>query len=196
MPSSTSLPKIVCCFLPVILALPLSCRATDAEDDLRKDEIAATFAEVQTRAHTSWVELLTPRYYGRRYIHVISAPDARVPRIEYRIDKPGNEEYPVVSTIWTLDLNCDDGETSLVGIRGYAEDGTETFSKTHPPKPAERIWRFYSHPLARYCSGEFALDALPESHWIKQELLPQVMARYLNEKRDTIPDRDIPIANQ
>ena len=146
-----------------------------------------------------WIELETHKTHQR--VHV-AIPDQEHPfsltnrRIYLREDYNGKvimdpatqRKYPA-TVVHTLDLNCKDGETTLLALCVYDKDGKLEICKDVDQPKAQRILHFYQSPLRLVCSKEYLTPFVPNG----EQLLAMEKAERARQLKMAVPDRSVAV---
>ncbi len=78
-----------------------------------------------------------------------------------RVDMAQTSPAGVVTEVRRVDLNCERGEETLLGVRGFDAEGRELMARANKqPKPVP-IANFHSATLRLVCSGDYLLPLVP-----------------------------------
>ena len=184
-------------------ALIQSCSNSDESDDQkllqRCEAYQASMAAIMKSTLNRWIELETHKTHQR--VHV-AIPDQEHPfsltnrRIYLREDYNGKvimdpatqRKYPA-TVVHTLDLNCKDGETTLLALCVYDKDGKLEICKDVDQPKAQRILHFYQSPLRLVCSKEYLTPFVPNG----EQLLAMEKAERARQLKMAVPDRSVAV---
>lgn len=184
-------------------ALIQSCDNADATKDAtlnkRCEARQATMATILKSTLNQWIELESHKPKERVYVAI---PDQTDPfsltsrRIHLRYDTDTTaimapatlRRYPP-TVVRTLNLNCKNGETTLLALRVYDLDGKLEFGKDVEQPKAESILHFYQSPLRLVCSKEYLTSFVPNG----AQLIAMQKAADARELKITVPDRSVAV---
>jgi len=184
-------------------ALIQSCSNPDESDDpklLRRcEEYQSAMAAIMKSTLNRWIELETHKTHQRVYVAV---PDQEYPfsltnrRIYLREDNNGKlvidpatqSKYPA-TVVRTLDLNCKNGETTLLALCVYDKDGKLEICKDVDQPKAERILHFYQSPLRLVCTKEYLTPFVPNG----EQLIAMEKAENAKQLKMAVPDRNVAV---
>ena len=156
-------------------------------------------AAIKESTLNRWIELESKHAHQRVYVAV---PQQTAPfsstsrRIHLRYDTdptsvgtdPAMQRTYPPTVVRTLDLNCMQGETTMVAMSVYDKDGNE-FSKGIEKPKAGRILSFYDSPLRLVCSGEYLLPYIPNG----EKLTEAMKAERTTKQKTAVPDRIVAV---
>lgn len=184
-------------------ALIQSCSNSDGSEDAkllqRCEAYQASMAAIIKSTFNRWIELETHKTHQRVYVAI---PDQEHPfsltnrRIYLREDNNGKvamdpatqPTYPA-TVVRTLDLNCQNGETTLLALRVYDKDEKLEFTKEVEQPKAERILAFYQSPLRLVCTKEYLISFVPNG----EQLLAMQKAADAKVLKMAVPDRNVAV---
>lgn len=179
-------------------ALIQSCANSEESADTklqqRCDAYQTSMAAIMKSTLNRWIELETHKTNLRVYVAI---PDQADPfslnnrRIHLREDTdgravmdPATQRRHPPTVVRTLDLNCKNGETTLLTFRVYDKDGKLEFSKDVEQPKAESILHFYQSPLRLVCSKEYLTPFVPNG----EQLIAMQKAEDARKSKALIPN--------
>jgi hypothetical protein len=170
----------------LLLAATLSPCAVHAEDAALQARLHAAKAEAATR----WVEVETLRQSARVFLSTTGEADGRgLVHVLQRVDLAQDTRSGLASEVRSVELNCERGEETLLGVRGYDAQGREVMARANPmPQPA-LIADFHRSTLRLVCSGDYLLPLVPELAQARTREAQEAKA----ERLAKVGDRAIPV---